>query len=114
MFFVTVRINFARSAIISGKIPNQNKGVLAAKVMVKCCSAVNCSVHFGDKRPDGTLIPLHYLPADKDRRREWLAFLNRKELPKTVLICGDHFVEGKKWKHFLYGKDCFGNNTISL
>ena len=47
------------------------------------------------KREQNTL---YTLPKDDERRMKWLTFLNRKKgtLPKTVYICGEHFVTGQK------------------
>ena len=60
----------------------------------------NCSVNdCTNRRGSSTSTTKHFygLPTDPDRRRQWLAFLNRKSLPKleNVIICGAHFESGK-------------------
>ena len=62
--------------------------------MVKSCSAVNCT----KRCVKGNKVPFYTLPKDINRRFKWLTFLNRKKgaLPKTVHICGEHFISGQK------------------
>lgn len=43
------------------------------------------------------LIPyrLHVMPSKESIRLEWIKALNRKELPKKVFVCSEHFIDGK-------------------
>ncbi|CAG2222433.1 unnamed protein product [Mytilus edulis] len=43
------------------------------------------------------LIPyrLHVMPSKELIRLEWIKSLNRKDLPKNVYVCSEHFIDGK-------------------
>lgn len=43
------------------------------------------------------LIPyrLHVMPSKELIRLEWIKALNRKDLPKNVYVCSEHFIDGK-------------------
>jgi len=38
---------------------------------------------------------LHVMPSKESIRLEWNKALNRKELPKKVFVCSEHFIDGK-------------------
>ncbi len=38
---------------------------------------------------------LHKFPKNEEKRREWIKALNRKELPKHICVCSEHFKDGK-------------------
>ncbi|XP_066918246.1 uncharacterized protein [Clytia hemisphaerica] len=70
--------------------------------MGKVCSAANCTNRQGF--PKSTSKHFYGLPTDPERRRKWIAFLNRKKLPqlKYVSVCGAHFVSGEKSQNSLH------------
>ena len=43
------------------------------------------------KRP----FTLHKAPKDEELRRLWVKALNRKEVPKHICICSEHFIDNK-------------------
>ena len=50
----------------------------------------------------GCKIPIHTFPKDADRRQKWLAFLNRKNIPKIehMYVRGEHFITGRFTRDF--------------
>uniref|UniRef100_A0A7M5UQI9 THAP-type domain-containing protein n=1 Tax=Clytia hemisphaerica TaxID=252671 RepID=A0A7M5UQI9_9CNID len=70
--------------------------------MGKVCSAANCTNR--QSFPKSTSTHFYGLPTDPERRRKWIAFLNRKKLPqlKYVSVCGAHFVSGEKSQNSLH------------
>ena len=87
--------------------------------MGKVCSAVNCKNRQGCAK--ATSKHFYGLPTDKDRRRKWISFLNRKTLPKpeNIIVCGGHFISGKifwsctdfacmdLWREFVFSRSTF-------
>ena len=57
------------------------------------------------------LIPyrLHVMPSKESIRLEWIKALNRKELPKKVFVCSEHFIDGKPTDRNPYPKLKLGN-----
>ncbi|XP_051803372.1 uncharacterized protein LOC127533698 [Acanthochromis polyacanthus] len=62
--------------------------------MVIACCAVGCTNRQGCKQN----LSFYRIPLDKDRRRRWIATINRKnwQPSKYSRICSEHFVQGKK------------------
>uniref|UniRef100_A0A8C6S5E0 THAP-type domain-containing protein n=1 Tax=Neogobius melanostomus TaxID=47308 RepID=A0A8C6S5E0_9GOBI len=62
--------------------------------MVIACCAVGCVNRQGCK-PN---VSFYHIPADQDRRRRWIAAINRKDWQpsKYSRICSEHFLQGKK------------------
>ncbi|XP_070410399.1 uncharacterized protein [Nothobranchius furzeri] len=62
--------------------------------MVISCCAVGCSNRQGYKAN----VAFYRIPADEDKRRLWLAAINRKEWQpsKYTRICSEHFLQGQK------------------
>ena len=55
--------------------------------MVASCSAVGCTNH----RKRNPELSFFQLPHDKEIAAQWLAKMKRKDLPKKVFLCQDHF-----------------------
>jgi len=62
--------------------------------MPKSCCAVDCKLPY--TKDCG--VSFHRFPADPDRRRRWIAALNRKdwEPNEYTWLCGRHFISGTK------------------
>lgn len=57
-----------------------------------------CDEHDGILKKDCACIrpfKLHYLPKNPEIRRAWISALNRKDPPKNIVICSNHFIDGK-------------------
>jgi hypothetical protein len=57
-----------------------------------------CDEHVGILHKDCACLrpfKLHKCPKDEEKRREWIKALNRKELPKNIRVCSEHFIDGK-------------------
>ncbi|XP_021377683.1 uncharacterized protein LOC110465879 [Mizuhopecten yessoensis] len=77
----------------------------------EACAVVGCSHNrkkymFGKRRcarvgiihedcPCCVPYSLHKLPSDEEVKREWVAALHRKDLPKNVCVCSQHFIDGR-------------------
>uniref|UniRef100_A0A8C6TSK3 THAP domain-containing protein 1 n=1 Tax=Neogobius melanostomus TaxID=47308 RepID=A0A8C6TSK3_9GOBI len=82
--------------------------------MVISCCALGCSNRQGCK-PN---LPFYHIPADEDRRRLWLAAINRKhwQPSKYSRICGEHFLQGQKSQDPLspdYVPSVFAHTTVA-
>ena len=67
---------------------------------IECC-AYGCNYRTYKGNAKGSIKKsveqriLHRIPKNKDRRREWLAAINRKNInPDTSRLCGKHFITG--------------------
>lgn len=58
--------------------------------MAHCC-ALGCCKTFRKNKD----VSFHSLPKDPEISDEWIVNIKRKDLPKNVFICSDHFEE--KW-----------------
>ena len=60
--------------------------------MPETCRAVGCSNRRG--RKEG--LSFHRFPEDEERRRKWVAAVNRKDWhPTKYSLCNEHFIIGK-------------------
>ena len=56
-----------------------------------------CEEHEGLKHKDCPCMrpyKLHILPKKEELRLQWIAALNRAVLPKNILVCSSHFLDG--------------------
>ena len=62
--------------------------------MVKSCCAVDCT----NRLTKGSTLSFYRFPADVERRRLWIAAINKRDLKPNEYsyICSAHFVSGKK------------------
>ena len=62
--------------------------------MVKSCCAIGCT----NRLTKGSTLSFYRFPADVERRRLWIAAINRRdwEPNEYSYVCSAHFVSGKK------------------
>ena len=111
----------ALAAFSHGRHDN-NKGI-----MVKLCAAYGC--HNREGQEEGRSF--YRFPADRDRRRKWLAAVRRVDPDSrkpwqpsnSDRLCSDHFVGGRhilglgfsvKFKHKMINISCRRTYTLSL
>jgi hypothetical protein len=73
-----------------------------------------CDEHVGILHKDCACIKpfcLHKCPKNEEIRREWIKALNRKELPKYIIVCSEHFIDGKPTQRNPSPKLRLGYNT---
>ncbi|VDI19094.1 Hypothetical predicted protein [Mytilus galloprovincialis] len=77
------------SCSVHGCSNNRKKITLLKKSM--------CELHGEMHDHCPCLIPyrLHVMPSKELIRLEWIKALNRKDLPKNVYVCSEHFIDGK-------------------
>lgn len=68
--------------------------------MVESCCAPNCKNtrrRKKDRQENEDIIQFYRIPADPDKRRQWLAAIGRKDFNATqyTRLCSKHFISGK-------------------